>query len=188
MPVIICPNCKHRMLAVNPTCPSCGYGLSPSPFTSVVAASRVPSSALTPSPLPPTPSVPPTPISVVPAGGTSVAYPPNILEGVIVDPPSTREFFDTIGGRLSNDPETRIYETSIRIKRSDGTMRGARIEGILRGASLSQGDQVTLNGEDRDGTFIVTSGYNHTIHGKIIVEQERELFFVSGLFKLFGRG
>lgn len=173
MPVIICPNCKHRMLTINPTCPSCGYGLSPSPFTSAATASRVPPPTPMPPPLSSTSSVPPAPVSVVPAGGTSIVYPPKMLEGLVVDPPSTHESPYIVGNRMWDGPEFRTQVTTVRIKRADGTMRDARIEGYLGGANLSLGDHVTLHGKDRDGTLIVAYGYNHSANGHILIYRKK---------------
>lgn len=62
MPIILCPNCGHKMLSLKPTCPSCGY---PLPMSSASTGSAA--SAPLPPPMIATPP-PSSPFAPVPFG------------------------------------------------------------------------------------------------------------------------
>lgn len=68
---------------------------------------------------------------------------------------------------LSRRPERKMTVNTVRIRRPDGTMREALLEGDLRGSGLSLGDNVSFWGSDRSGVLVVKQAYNHTVAGKI---------------------
>lgn len=64
---------------------------------------------------------------------------------------------------------TRTINT-VRVRRSDGTMRDVRFEGDLMGAGISLGDDVSIWGSERSGVLIARRAYNHTAHSEIKIE------------------
>lgn len=68
---------------------------------------------------------------------------------------------------LSRRPERKMTVNTVRIRRPDGTMREALLEGDLRGSGLSIGDDVSFWGSDRSGVLVVKQAYNHTVSGQI---------------------
>ena len=68
---------------------------------------------------------------------------------------------------MSGRPEHKMTITTIRVRRRDGTVRNARLEGDLMGAGISLSDEVSLWGSDRNGTLVVRRAYNHTTSDEI---------------------
>jgi hypothetical protein len=61
----------------------------------------------------------------------------------------------------------RIVMTTVRVRTYDGTLRDSRLRGVMRGANVSLGDQVSLWGMRRNGVLFVSRGFNHTTRGVI---------------------
>lgn len=61
----------------------------------------------------------------------------------------------------------RIVMTTVRVQAYDGTLKDSRVRGVMRGATISLGDQVSLWGMRRNGVLFVRRGFNHTTKGVI---------------------
>jgi hypothetical protein len=61
----------------------------------------------------------------------------------------------------------RIVMTTVRVRAYDGTLKDSRVRGVMRGATISLGDQVSLWGMRRNGVLFVRRGFNHTTQGVI---------------------
>jgi hypothetical protein len=61
----------------------------------------------------------------------------------------------------------RIVMTTVRVQTYDGTLKDSRVRGVMRGATISLGDQVSLWGMRRNGVLFVRRGFNHTTQGVI---------------------
>jgi hypothetical protein len=57
--------------------------------------------------------------------------------------------------------------TTVRVRAYDGTLKDSRVRGVMRGATISLGDQVSLWGMRRNGVLFVGRGFNHTTKGVI---------------------
>ncbi len=72
--------------------------------------------------------------------------------------------------RSSGGMERKRTINTVRLKRTDGTMRDVRFEGDLMGAGISLGDDLSVWGSERGGVFIARRAYNHTAHSEIKIE------------------
>lgn len=91
-----------------------------------------------------------------------------ILMTMAVSGRSQTEFRDVIILRV-DDPSKGIVE--------------ARIESELRGSAARLGDEVSLWGEYRHNTLIVSHGFNHTTNADIIL---RGIFGLAQLMQILG--
>lgn len=99
-----------------------------------------------------------------------------------------------IGGWLLSGASQRQMQTVyvLTVRRSDGLMEQARMEGECRGAMPSLGDQLSLWGRRRHGVLIVDVGFNHNVGAGIVVRAYRDrvaagcLTLVAALAALFG--
>lgn len=72
--------------------------------------------------------------------------------------------------RASGGSERKRTINTVRVKRSDGTMRDVRFEGDLMGAGISLGDDLSIWASERSGVLIARRAYNHTAHSEIKIE------------------
>src|SRR5947209_1113239 len=199
-----CPNCGYDFSGVggpSAIVPSTMGGQTTSPGSSKSSSRPLPVPAPTPPPRPvPAGSSPlpgPTASSPlpVPSGSSSLFGPlpahmpptPPDLEGTISSHPVTHRGVFTPtdwslrlmrpklsrGGRT--DPRSETTITTIRVRRTDGTQREARLEGDLVGAGTGLGDEVSLWGRDSSGTLVVKRAYNHTTGAEIRIRPPYDL-------------
>jgi len=75
---------------------------------------------------------------------------------------------DMIWPLVEQQAREKVHVTTLRIRTQNEEQKDARIEGYLKGANLTLGDQVSLWGWHRKGILIVRRGYNHTSKGDVV--------------------
>lgn len=60
-----------------------------------------------------------------------------------------------------------VQVTTIRVRKADGALQDARVQGYLRGANLSLGDTISIWGRKRHGAIYIYKAYNHTAKGTV---------------------
>jgi hypothetical protein len=103
-------------------------------------------------------------------------------------PPSIMEIIQSLGivraimgdGKRSQVPAMRLTITN------QGGERLALIKGELTAGTFRRGDALSLQGSWRNGTLLVTQGFNHTLGSSIMVRRNlwREVFFLLLLILL----
>ncbi|GHO42787.1 hypothetical protein [Ktedonospora formicarum] len=60
-----------------------------------------------------------------------------------------------------------VQVTTIRVRKADGALQDARVQGYLRGANVSLGDMVSIWGRRSRGAIYIYRAFNHTAKGQI---------------------
>jgi hypothetical protein len=80
---------------------------------------------------------------------------------------ATQLFGLIMPGSSEQNKEREKVITRMRTRAFDGTQSDAYLEGMLTGANVALGDEVSLWGHTRKGTLVVHRAYNHTTRSRV---------------------